>query len=95
MFLYRSTNLFFLLSFLFFNLNNLIAQESDNNRLAIEELVVTSQKRTQGSDAQDTGIAITVISSDKIEAVLGYVNESSLIHRNNMIIIQTVREEND
>ena len=69
MFLYRSTNLFFLLSFLFFNLNNLIAQESDNNRLAIEELVVTSQKRTQGSDAQDTGIAITVISSDKIEAM--------------------------
>ena len=35
------------------------------------------------------------LSSDKIEAVLGYVNESSLIHRNNMIIIQTVRKEND
>jgi len=32
------------------------------------------------------------LSSDKIEAVLGYVNESSLIHRNNMIIMQTVRK---
>ncbi|MDB4040305.1 glutamate 5-kinase [Methylophilaceae bacterium] len=35
------------------------------------------------------------LSSDKIEAVLGYVNESSLIHRNNMIIIQTARKKND
>ena len=35
------------------------------------------------------------LSSDKIESVLGYVNESSLIHRNNMIIIPTVRKEND
>ena len=35
------------------------------------------------------------LSSDKIESVLGYVNESSLIHRNNMIIISTVRKEND
>jgi len=35
------------------------------------------------------------VSSDKIESVLGYVNESSLIHRNNMIITQTVRKEND
>ena len=33
--------------------------------------------------------------SDKIEAALGYVNESSLIHRNNMIIISTGRKEND
>ena len=33
--------------------------------------------------------------SDKIEAALGYVNESSLIHRNNMIIIPTGRKEND
>ena len=35
------------------------------------------------------------LSSDKIESVLGYVNESSLIHRNNMIIISTVRKEDD
>jgi len=35
------------------------------------------------------------LSSDKIESVLGYVNESSLIHRNNMIILSTVRKEND
>ena len=35
------------------------------------------------------------LSSDKIESILGYVNESSLIHRNNMIIIPTVRKEND
>ena len=35
------------------------------------------------------------LSSDKIESVLGYVNESSLIHRNNMVIISTVRKEND
>jgi glutamate 5-kinase len=32
------------------------------------------------------------VSSDKIETILGYVNESSLIHRNNMIIIPTVRK---
>ena len=35
------------------------------------------------------------VSSDKIESILGYVNESSLIHRDNMIIIPTVRKEND
>lgn len=35
------------------------------------------------------------VSSDKIELILGYVNESSLIHRDNMIIIPTVRKEND
>ena len=35
------------------------------------------------------------LSSDKIESALGYVNESSLIHRNNMIIIPTVRKKND
>ena len=35
------------------------------------------------------------VSSDKIESILGYVNESSLIHRNNMIIIPTVRKENE
>ena len=34
------------------------------------------------------------VSSDKIESILGYVNESSLIHRDNMIIIPTVRKEN-
>ena len=34
-------------------------------------------------------------SSDKIESILGYVNESSLIHRNNMIILSTLRTEND
>ena len=33
--------------------------------------------------------------SDKIEAALGYVNESSLIHRNNMIIMPNERKEND
>ena len=33
--------------------------------------------------------------SDKIEAALGYVNESSLIHRNNMIIMLNGRKEND
>ena len=32
------------------------------------------------------------VSSDKIETILGYVNESSLIHRDNMIIIPTVRK---
>ena len=35
------------------------------------------------------------LSSDKIESVLGYVNESSLIHRNNMIIMLNGRKEND
>ena len=35
------------------------------------------------------------VSSDKIESILGYVNESSLIHRNNMIILSTLRTEND
>ena len=35
------------------------------------------------------------VSSDKIELILGYVNESSLIHRDNMIIIPTVRKEDD
>jgi iron complex outermembrane receptor protein len=67
--LYKITNLFFLVSFLFFNSISLGAQESEDSRAAIEELVVTSQKRTQGTDAQDTGIAITVISADKIEAM--------------------------
>lgn len=56
--LYKITNLFFLVSFLFFNSISLGAQESEDSRAAIEELVVTSQKRTQGTDAQDTGIAI-------------------------------------
>jgi glutamate 5-kinase len=32
------------------------------------------------------------VSSDKIETILGYVNESSLIHRNNMVIIPIVRK---
>ena len=35
------------------------------------------------------------VSSDKIESILGYVNESSLIHRNNMIILSTLRKKND
>ena len=35
------------------------------------------------------------VSSDKIESILGYVNESSLIHRNNMIILSTLRTKND
>ena len=34
------------------------------------------------------------VSSDKIESILGYVNESSLIHRNNMIILSTLRKKN-
>ena len=36
-----------------------------------------------------------MVASKTTQPVLGYVNESSLIHRNNMVIIQTVREEND
>ena len=35
------------------------------------------------------------VSSDKIESILGYVNESNLIHRNNMIILSTARKKND
>ena len=35
------------------------------------------------------------VSSDKIESILGYVNESSLIHRNNMIILSRLRKKND
>ena len=35
------------------------------------------------------------LSSDKIESILGYVNESNLIHRNNMIILSTARKKND
>ena len=32
-------------------------------------------------------------SSDKIESILGYINESNLIHRNNLVITLSNREK--
>ena len=65
---FKLTNKLLVFTFLsFFSSAYLLAE--NESRSAIEELVVTSQKKVQGTDVQDTGIAITVISEDRIEAM--------------------------